>query len=62
MWNHLYVGNISKILMRADEKVVYEFVIRNKHLAESLLHAGLNKLKAQKTSSANNFHPVLCRA
>ncbi|XP_035749851.1 little elongation complex subunit 1 isoform X2 [Egretta garzetta] len=60
---HVYVGNISKIpLMRDEEKeVVYEFGIKNKHLAESLLHVILNKLKAQKNVTNYNFNQALCR-
>ncbi|NXW18153.1 ICE1 protein, partial [Circaetus pectoralis] len=60
---HVYVGNISKIpIMRDDEKeVVYEFGIKNKHLAESLLHVILNKLKAQKNATNYNFNQALCR-
>ncbi|KAM7124138.1 LOW QUALITY PROTEIN: little elongation complex subunit 1 [Ciconia maguari] len=56
---HVYVGNISKIpIMRDEEKeVVYEFGI----LAESLLHAILNKLKAQKNATKYNFNQALCR-
>lgn len=42
MWNHLSVGNISKILVINDKKVFYEFGITNKQLAESLFHAVLN--------------------
>ncbi|KFQ37215.1 Uncharacterized protein KIAA0947, partial [Merops nubicus] len=60
---HVYVGNISKIpIMRDQEKeVVYEFGIKNKHLAESLLHAILSKLKAQKDASNYSFNQALCR-
>ncbi|NXY45025.1 ICE1 protein, partial [Ceuthmochares aereus] len=60
---HVYVGNISKIpVMRDEEKeVVYEFGIKNKHLAESLLHVILNKLKAQKMATNYNFSQALCR-
>ncbi|XP_071409517.1 little elongation complex subunit 1 isoform X1 [Pithys albifrons albifrons] len=60
---HVYVGNISKIpIMRNEEKeVVYEFAIKNKHLAESLLHVILNKLKAQKNATNYNFSQALCR-
>ncbi|NXJ55930.1 ICE1 protein, partial [Spizaetus tyrannus] len=60
---HVYVGNISKIpIMRDEEKeVVYEFGIKNKHLAESLLHVILNKLKAQKNATNYNFNQALCR-
>ncbi|KAM6275269.1 little elongation complex subunit 1 isoform 2-T2 [Spheniscus humboldti] len=60
---HVYVGNISKIpIMREEEKeVVYEFGIKNKHLAESLLHVILNKLKAQKNATNYNFNQALCR-
>ncbi|KAM6209627.1 little elongation complex subunit 1 [Sarcoramphus papa] len=60
---HVYVGNISKIpIMRDEEKeIVYEFGIKNKHLAESLLHAILNKLKAQKNATNYNFNQALCR-
>ncbi|XP_075349802.1 little elongation complex subunit 1 isoform X3 [Mycteria americana] len=60
---HVYVGNISKIpIMRDEEKeVVYEFGVKNKHLAESLLHAILNKLKAQKNATKYNFNQALCR-
>ncbi|NXK95269.1 ICE1 protein, partial [Formicarius rufipectus] len=59
---HVYVGNTSKIpVMRNEEKeVVYEFGT-NKHLAESLLHVILNKLKAQKNSTNYNFSQALCR-
>lgn len=61
--SHVYVGNISKIpVMRDEEKeVVSEFGVKNKHLAESLLHVILNKLKAQKTASNYNFNQALCR-
>ncbi|NXE81049.1 ICE1 protein, partial [Cochlearius cochlearius] len=60
---HVYVGNVSKIpVMRDEEKeVVYEFGIKNKHLAESLLHVILNKLKAQKNATNYNFNQALCR-
>ncbi|NXF45958.1 ICE1 protein, partial [Oceanites oceanicus] len=60
---HVYVGNTSKIpIMRDEEKeVVYEFGIKNKHLAESLLHVILNKLKAQKNATNYNFNQALCR-
>ncbi|NXK22611.1 ICE1 protein, partial [Arenaria interpres] len=60
---HVYVGNISKIpIMRDEEKeVVYEFGVKNKHLAESLLHVILNKLKAQKNAINYNFSQALCR-
>ncbi|NWS67528.1 ICE1 protein, partial [Crotophaga sulcirostris] len=60
---HVYVGNISKIpVMRDEEKeIVYEFGIKNKHLAESLLHVILSKLKAQKMSTNYNFNQALCR-
>ncbi|KAM9304565.1 little elongation complex subunit 1 isoform 3-T3 [Morus bassanus] len=60
---HMYVGNISKIpIMRDEEKeVVCEFGIKNKHLAESLLHVILNKLKAQKNATNYNFNQALCR-
>ncbi|OWK53192.1 Little elongation complex subunit 1 [Lonchura striata] len=60
---HVYVGNISKIPVMRDEEreVVYEFGIKNKHLAESLLHVILNKLKAQKNSINYNFSQALCR-
>ncbi|NXF69265.1 ICE1 protein, partial [Ciccaba nigrolineata] len=60
---HMYVGNISKIpVMRDEEKeVVYEFGIKNKHLAESLLHVILSKLKAQKNATNYNFNQALCR-
>ncbi|KFP93108.1 ICE1 protein, partial [Haliaeetus albicilla] len=60
---HVYVGNISKIpIMRDEEKeVVYEFGIKNKHLAESLLHVILNKLKTQKNATNYNFNQALCR-
>ncbi|NXM76491.1 ICE1 protein, partial [Serilophus lunatus] len=59
----VYVSNMSKIpIMRDEEKeVVYEFGIKNKHLAESLLHAILNKLKAQKNATNYNFSQALCR-
>ncbi|TRZ18385.1 hypothetical protein HGM15179_008722 [Zosterops borbonicus] len=60
---HVHVGNVSKIpVMRDEEKeVVYEFGIKNKHLAESLLHVILNKLKAQKNATNYNFSQALCR-
>ncbi|NXS71069.1 ICE1 protein, partial [Pandion haliaetus] len=60
---HVYVGNISKLpVMRDEEKeVVYDFGIKNKHLAESLLHVILNKLKAQKNATNYNFNQALCR-
>ncbi|KAK2539726.1 little elongation complex subunit 1 [Columba livia] len=60
---HVYASNISKIpVMRDEEKeVVYEFGMKNKHLAESLLHAILNKLKAQKNATNYNFNQALCR-
>ncbi|NXP24832.1 ICE1 protein, partial [Scytalopus superciliaris] len=60
---HVYVGNISKVpIMRNEEKeVVYEFGTKNKHLAESLLHAILSKLKAQKNATNYNFSQALCR-
>ncbi|TFJ98854.1 voltage-dependent calcium channel gamma-8 subunit [Platysternon megacephalum] len=61
--SHVYVGNILKVpVMRDEEKeVVYEFGIANKHLAEPLLHAILNKLKTQKMSLNHNFTQALCR-
>ncbi|XP_032659588.1 little elongation complex subunit 1 isoform X2 [Chelonoidis abingdonii] len=61
--SHVYVGNILKVpVMRDEEKeVVYEFGITNKHLAEPLLHAVLNKLKTQKMSLNHNFTQALCR-
>ncbi|NWW24599.1 ICE1 protein, partial [Falcunculus frontatus] len=60
---HVYVGNISRIPVMRDEEreVVYEFGIKNKHLAESLLHVILNKLKAQKNATNYNFNQALCR-
>ncbi|NWI36568.1 ICE1 protein, partial [Picathartes gymnocephalus] len=60
---HVYVGNISKIPVMRDEEreVVYEFGIKNKHLAESLLHVILNKLKVQKNATNYNFSQALCR-
>ncbi|NWU88823.1 ICE1 protein, partial [Upupa epops] len=60
---HVHIGNTSKIpVMRDEEKeVVYEFGIKNKLLAESLLHAILNKLKAQKNPTNYNFNQALCR-
>ncbi|XP_061230964.1 little elongation complex subunit 1 isoform X1 [Neopsephotus bourkii] len=59
---HVYVGNISKIpVMRDEEKeIVYEFGVKTK-LAESLLHAILNKLKAQKNATNYTFNQALCR-
>ncbi|NXG37439.1 ICE1 protein, partial [Dromaius novaehollandiae] len=61
--SHVYVGNISKIPVMTDEEkeVVYEFGITNKHLAESLLHTVLSKLKTQKTASNRSFTQALCR-
>ncbi|NXH13572.1 ICE1 protein, partial [Bucco capensis] len=61
--SHLYVGNISSTpVMRDEEKeVVYEFAIKNKHLAESLLHSILHKLKAQKNATNYSFNQALCR-
>nr|XP_009663437.1 PREDICTED: uncharacterized protein KIAA0947 homolog isoform X1 [Struthio camelus australis] len=61
--SHVYVGNISKIPVMTDEEkeVVYEFGITNKHLAESLLHTILSKLKTRKTASNRNFTQALCR-
>ncbi|NWY49200.1 ICE1 protein, partial [Chionis minor] len=60
---HVHVGNISKIpIMRDEEKeIVYEFGIKKKHLAESLLCVILNKLKAQKNATNYNFNQALCR-
>ncbi|NXS96692.1 ICE1 protein, partial [Jacana jacana] len=60
---HVHVGSISKTpIMRDEEKeIVYEFAIKNKHLAESLLHVILNKLKAQKDAINYNFSQALCR-
>ncbi|NWX15548.1 ICE1 protein, partial [Aegotheles bennettii] len=60
---HVHVGNISKVPILTDEEkeVVYEFGIKNKNLAESLLHAILNKLKAQKNATNYNFNQALCR-
>ncbi|KAM4658343.1 little elongation complex subunit 1 isoform 1-T1 [Amazona ochrocephala] len=60
---HVYVGNISKIpVMRDEEKeIVYEFGVKNKQLAESLLHVILNKLKAQKNATNYSFNQALCR-
>ncbi|NXQ35166.1 ICE1 protein, partial [Alaudala cheleensis] len=60
---HVYVGNTSKIPVMRDEEreVVYEFGIKKKHLAESLLHVILNKLKAQKNATDYNFSQALCR-
>ncbi|XP_068008710.1 little elongation complex subunit 1 isoform X1 [Melanerpes formicivorus] len=61
--SHMYVGNTSKIpVMRNEEKeIIYEFGVKNKHLAESLLHGILNKLKAQKSATNYNFNQALCR-
>ncbi|NXN50386.1 ICE1 protein, partial [Rynchops niger] len=61
--SHVYVGSISKIpIMRDEEKeVVYEFGIKNKHLAESLLDVILNKVKTQKNATNYNFNQALCR-
>ncbi|XP_021241149.1 little elongation complex subunit 1 isoform X2 [Numida meleagris] len=58
-----HLGDISKIpIIRDEEKeVVNEFGIKNKHLAESLLHVILNTLKAQKIASSYNFSQALCR-
>ncbi|XP_065609062.1 little elongation complex subunit 1 isoform X2 [Cyrtonyx montezumae] len=58
-----HLGNMSKIpVMRDEEKeVVNEFGIKNKHLAEPLLHVILNNLKAQKTVSSYSFSQALCR-
>ncbi|XP_010127833.1 PREDICTED: little elongation complex subunit 1, partial [Chlamydotis macqueenii] len=60
---HVFVSNISKIpIMRDEEKeIVYEFGMKNKHLAESLLRVILNKLKAQKKATNYNFSQALCR-
>ncbi|XP_062363140.1 little elongation complex subunit 1 [Cinclus cinclus] len=60
---HVYVGNISKIPVMRDEEreVVYEFAIKNKHLAESLLCVILNTLKAQKKATSYNLSQALCR-
>ncbi|XP_063260537.1 little elongation complex subunit 1 isoform X2 [Prinia subflava] len=60
---HVFVDNISKIPVMRDEEreVVYEFGIKNKHLAESLLHVILNQLKAQKNATNYNFSQALCR-
>ncbi|KAI1243009.1 hypothetical protein IHE44_0000575 [Lamprotornis superbus] len=60
---HVYVGNISKIPVMRDEEreVVYEFAIKNKHLADSLLHVILNTLKAQKNATNYNLSQALCR-
>ncbi|NXQ47479.1 ICE1 protein, partial [Catharus fuscescens] len=60
---HVHVGNISKIPVMRDEEreVVCEFAIKNKHLAESLLHVILNKLKAQKNATNYNLSQALCR-
>ncbi|KAM7069827.1 little elongation complex subunit 1 [Acridotheres tristis] len=60
---HVHVGNISKIPVMRDEEreVVYEFAIKNKHLAESLLHVILNTLKAQKNAKNYNLSQALCR-
>ncbi|NXJ67757.1 ICE1 protein, partial [Rostratula benghalensis] len=60
---HVHVGNTSKMpIMRDEEKeIVYEFAVKNKHLAESLLHVILKKLKAQKTATNYNFSQALCR-
>ncbi|KAM6339204.1 little elongation complex subunit 1 isoform 2-T2 [Podargus strigoides] len=60
---HVHVGNISKIpIMRDEEKeVVYEFGVKNKHLAESLLHVILSRLKAQKNAANSNLNQSLCR-
>ncbi|KFP76563.1 Uncharacterized protein KIAA0947, partial [Apaloderma vittatum] len=60
---HVYVGNISKIpVMRDEEKeVIYEFGVKNKHLAESLLSVILSKLKAQKNATNYKFNQALCR-
>ncbi|NXY85997.1 ICE1 protein, partial [Alcedo cyanopectus] len=61
--SHVYVGNISTIpIMRDEEKeVVYDFGVKSKHLAESLLTVILNKLKAQKNATHYNFNQALCR-
>ncbi|NXI61826.1 ICE1 protein, partial [Anseranas semipalmata] len=61
--SHMYVGNISKIPIMTDEEkeIVNEFGIKNKHLADTLLHVILSKLKAQKTASNYKFNQALCR-
>ncbi|NXG42493.1 ICE1 protein, partial [Psilopogon haemacephalus] len=60
---HVHAGNTSKMpVMREEEKeVVYEFGVKNKHLAEPLLHGVLEKLKAQKNATSYNFNQALCR-
>uniref|UniRef100_A0A8C3TPK2 Little elongation complex subunit 1 C-terminal domain-containing protein n=1 Tax=Catharus ustulatus TaxID=91951 RepID=A0A8C3TPK2_CATUS len=60
---HVHVGNISKIPVMRDEEreVVCEFAMKNKHLAESLLHVILNELKAQKNATNYNLSQALCR-
>ncbi|NXC84269.1 ICE1 protein, partial [Cercotrichas coryphoeus] len=60
---HVYVGNTSKIPVMRDEEreVVYEFAIKNKHLAESLLRVILNTLVAQKSATNYNLSQALCR-
>ncbi|NXP13160.1 ICE1 protein, partial [Thinocorus orbignyianus] len=60
---HVHVGSTSKTpIMRDEEKeIVYEFAIKNKHLAESLLHAILSKLKTQKNATNYHFSQALCR-
>ncbi|XP_061852138.1 little elongation complex subunit 1 isoform X2 [Colius striatus] len=60
---HVHVGNVSKApIMRDEEKeVVYEFGVKNKHLAESLLHAILGKLKAEKQAAGPHLAQALCR-
>ncbi|NXA71939.1 ICE1 protein, partial [Thryothorus ludovicianus] len=61
--SQVFVGNISKIPVMRDEErdVVYEFGTKNKHLAESLLHVILSKLKAQKNATNYSFSQALCR-
>ncbi|NXN96547.1 ICE1 protein, partial [Rhinopomastus cyanomelas] len=60
---HVHVGNISKIpVMRDEEKeVVYEFGVKNKVSAESLLRAILGQLKAQRSATDCRLSQALCR-
>ncbi|XP_030065507.1 little elongation complex subunit 1 isoform X2 [Microcaecilia unicolor] len=61
--SHIFVGNISKVpVMRDEEKrVVYEFTVSKKVLAEPLLCGIINKLKTERMSLDHCYLQALCR-
>nr|XP_033785640.1 little elongation complex subunit 1 isoform X2 [Geotrypetes seraphini] len=61
--SHIFVGNISKVpVMRDEEKrVVYEFTVSKKILAEPLLCGIIKKLKTERMYLDNCYLQALCR-